>query len=400
MRFIFYFATLLISVFLASCGGGGGSPGLPSIIKTPITTTAPAKLVLSVGGSQAFNVIGGAFPMKAITSSNTQVATAVIDGNNFWIGGTTSGTSDIVITDALGQIATIAVTVENLSKFYTTAPAALAMTPGSLPREYVIGGGQPAYTVFSDNPDVAVVDASSGSLLKISPRKTGTANIVVSDSATPTKASVTIEVTVKSLFDLSISPTDVTTFVAIPTEVYVTGGTPPYRMGGSIPAAISLTPLIGSTDPSTFVVTGSLAGEFEVGFIDSQNVEKKITITVQPGTPVIRMSPSALSISELDTQLISLTYYGFTPGNVFSSDLTLVTVPANPLTTKTFTVKPTGKCVSKDTDVTITVVDANKSISTAVISIKDNGNRAAVPAVPASGSTPAVPEVAGSDCPP
>ncbi len=399
MRIITYLISLLVAVFLSACGGGGGSPGLPSVEKTPITSTAPAELVLAVGASStSYALIGGVYPYKAVTSSNTQVATAVLGDRTFWIGGISSGTSTITITDSAGQILSIALTVENLGKFYTTAPGALTMTPGSSTRVYEIGGGQPGYTVFSDNLDVAVVDGSSGSVLKITPKKVGTANIVVSDSATPTKSTVTIAVTVKSLFDLVVSPTDVTTFVAMPTEFYVTGGTPPYRLAGSIPAALSVTPLTGVADPTTFVVTGSLVGKFDVVFIDSQNVEKTVTLTVQDGSPVIRMSPSSLTISEKDLQSISLTFYGATPGNVFSSDLTLVTVPANPLTTTVFTVKPTGKCVNGDQDVTITVVDANKSITSSVITIKDNGNVEAV----AGDNTvdPPIVAVKGSDCPP
>lgn len=402
MRFITYLSTLLLAVFLSACGGGGGSSGTPSGTKTQVKTTAPEALTLAVGASQGFSITGGVYPYQ-VSSSNTQVSNAGVDERNFWIGAVSSGTATITVTDAAAQVTSIKVTVANLGELYTTAPEALVMTPGSSAREFVIGGGQPNYTVFSDNTDIAVVDGSSGSVLKITAKKVGTANIFVSDSATPKKTSVKIAVTVKSLFVLSVSPTTVTTFVAMPTEVYVTGGTPPYRVRGSIPAAINVEPkagFTGLTDPTTFVVTGTLAGTFDVGFIDSQNVEAKVNLTVQDGTPVIRMSPSALSISELDTQVISLTYYGATPANVFSSDLTLVTVPANPLTTKTFTVKPTGKCVSADQGVTITVVDANKSLSTSVITIKDNGNVAAVPAVPASGSTPGTPAIPGSNCPP
>lgn len=70
---------------------------------------------------------------------------------------------------------------------------------------------------------------------------------------------MTIAVTVKSLVPLAVSPTSVKTFIGMPVDVYVTGGTPPYRVGGTIPAAVTVLPQVGSTDPSRFVVTADSA---------------------------------------------------------------------------------------------------------------------------------------------
>ena len=380
MRIITYLISLLVAVFLSACGGGGGSPGLPSTEKTPITSTAPAELVLPVGASStSYALLGGVYPYKAVTSSNTQVATAVLSDRTFWIGGISSGEATITITDSAGQILSIALTVENLGKFYTTAPAALTMTPGSSTRVYEIGGGQPGYTVFSDNLDVAVVDGSSGSVLKITPKKVGTANIVVSDSATPTKATVTIAVTVKSLVPLAASPITVTSFIGMPVDVYVTGGTPPYRPGGSIPAAVTVEPKVGYTDPSRFVVTGTLGGDFDIVFIDSQNEEVKITLTAQAGTPQIRISPAAITVSEVDTQNIALVAFG-SVGSVkaFSDNPVLLAATVDATDPTKITVK-TGsqgnRCVLADTTVNITIVDSNQSAAITVVTIKDNGNR-------------------------
>ena len=380
MRIITYLISLLVAAFLSACGGGGGSPGLPSVEKTPITSTAPAELVLAVGASStSYALIGGVYPYKAVTSSNTQVATAVLSDRTFWIGGISSGTSTITITDSAGQILSIALTVENQGKFYTTAPAALTMTPGSTTRVFEIGGGQPGYTVFSDNLDVAVVDGSSGSVLKITPKKVGTANIVVSDSATPTKATVTIAVTVKSLVPLAVSPTSVKTFIGMPVDVYVTGGTPPYRVGGTIPAAVTVLPQVGSTDPSRFVVTASLLiSSFDIVFVDSQNEAVIMTLESLNGTPQIRISPAAITVSEVDTQNIALVAFG-SVGSVsaFSDNPKLLAASVDPTDPTKITVK-TGsqgnRCVLETTTVNITIVDSNQSSAVAAVTINDNGD--------------------------
>lgn len=384
MRIITYLITLLVAVFLSACGGGGGSPGLPSTEKTPITSTAPAELVLAVGASStSYALLGGVYPYKAVISSNTQVATAVLSDRTFWIGGISSGEATITITDSAGQILSIGLKVENLNKFYTTAPTALTMTPGSATRVYEIGGGQPGYTVFSDNLDVAVVDGSSGSVLKITPKKVGTANIVVSDSATPTKSTVTIAVTVKSLVPLAVSPTSVSTFIAMPVEVDVTGGTPPYRVGGIIPAGMSVTPTTAATDPAKFVVTPLLVTDstgLTLTFIDSQNATVNFTLIGQAGTPQIRISPAAITVSEVDTQNIALVAFG-SVGSVkaFSDNPVLLAATVDATDPTKITVKSGSqgnRCVLADTTVTITIVDSNQSSAITVVTIKDNGNKA------------------------
>lgn len=375
MRFLNYLPMLLITFFLAACGGGGGAPGLPSGTVKPMTTTAPATLVLAVGSSQSFKVISGVFPVNGITSSNAQVATAALDGDNFWIGASSSGTSNIVITDAKGQAVTISVTVENLSKLYTTAPNSLVIQPGSAAVSYTIGGGQSPYMAVSDNPDVAVVDGSSGTVLKISPKKVGTANITASDSATPTKASVSIAVTVQSLVALTVSPTTASSFINMPVTVYLNGGTPPYSVGGSIPQAVSV--VQDKSDITKFVVTPlAVSSGLDITFLDSTGANVKFTVTGIAGQPTIRMSPSTLTISETGAPPISLTVYGAPGlGNVFSSDLTLVTVPIGPVDfSNPFTVTPTRLCVSGTKTVTITAIDKNQSVATSVITITDNGN--------------------------
>ena len=147
-KFLLGLAFVLGLAVLASCGGGGGSPGLSS--GTAIFSTAPATgLTVKVGSSQSYNVRGGSGNYQAITS-NDQVATANVDGDTLFIYGNAAGTATISVVDTANKIYTVALTVGNLIPFYTTAPATLNIAPGTS-LSYVVGGGVPLYTASSSN---------------------------------------------------------------------------------------------------------------------------------------------------------------------------------------------------------------------------------------------------------
>jgi len=385
MRFFSFLVTFAITGFLAACGGGGGAPGIPS--KTPNPITAPTELTLKVTGTSGFVITGGSAPFQ-LKIGNEQIATVSWNSANVTLYGISSGETELLITDASLQTATVIVKVANLAEFFTTAPAALTMTPGSIFRDYIIGGGQPPYVVSSDNTDVVSVVGSSGTLLRVTPGKVGSANVTVSDSATPARASVTILVTVKSLLPLSVSPESATSYIDMPVDVYVTGGTPPYRVGGVIPAAIRVTPSSSSTDPSKFVVTPLLATDttgFDITFIDSQNEVVTFNLVGSAGTPTIRLSPSLLTVSETDTQPINLTVFGAT-GELaaFSSDTGLFQAAVSGAGVTVTTGSIGNRCVVADTPVTITVVDSTRATGTSIITIMGSANNCAMTVLPST----------------
>lgn len=388
MRFLSFLLAFTLTSFLSACGGGGSSSaGLPSGTVVKLTTTAPVKpavLTLAVGSTQSFNIIGGRYPYQ-ISSSNTQTVVGSVNESSFTVGAVSSGQSTITITDSVNQFVEVAVVVENLTAFYTTAPAALKMTPGSATREYLIGGGQAPYTVVSDNLDVATVTGSFGSVLKITPNKTGAASISVSDSATPTKSTVIINVTVESLVPLSVSPTSASSFVDMPVTVFLNGGTPPYQIGGYIPEAVRV--VQDSIDQTKFLVTPLLASEeLDISFIDSQGVTVKTTIEGLVGTPTFRVSPSAVSVSALDDQNIILSVFGATlPITAFSSDVAAMqaSVEGSVITVSTGT--SGSRCVVDNGEsVDITVVDAKGSSGTSKITIFDIASSCTLTVAPAA----------------
>jgi len=367
MRSFINISILFLVGILSACGGGGGSPGLPTGTVAAISTTAPATLNVLAGGSQSFSIIGGKSPYQ-VSSSNTQVAVAVVTDNTFLVGGISGGDADIVVTDAIGQSKTIKVTVGSSVDLFTTAPSSLTMAPATS-RDFIIGGGQPPYFVTSNNATVATTGGSTGTVLSIAASKVGTANILITDSVGKTTS---VGLTVASGgVPLALSPTSATTFVDLPVNVFVVGGTPPYRVGGSIPDAASVTQ--DPVDSTKFVVMPLLVSSgLDIVFLDSENAEAKFNLTVSVGQPTFRLSPSALTVAERFSTPFTLTAFGASGSiSAFSSDLTLLTVSVSG---DAVTVNPSGKCVAANTSVTVTVVDANRASATSVITVTNNGN--------------------------
>jgi len=180
----------------------------------------------------------------------------------------------------------------------------------------------------------------------------------------------------------------------MPVTVHVTGGTPPYRVGGLIPAAVSFSFVEGEgeglTDPTTFVVTPLLVSsglELKLSFIDSQNETVTMKLTGIDGQPKIRMAPASLTVSEVDSQNIELTLFGyFGDVTAYSDNPKLLTATVDATDKSKITLK-TGsqgnRCVLSETKVTITAIDANRSLAQTVVTIANNGNATVSVADPA-----------------
>lgn len=184
---------------------------------------------------------------------------------------------------------------------------------------------------------------------------------------------------------LAVSADSLTLPINIPATVTLTGGQPPYRVLGGIPAALSVTRVDGLTNE--FKIEGLLVTDtLDVVFADAIGQRVRTAVTINAATTGVRLSPSALTISELGnniTQPIRLTVFGAVgPFTVFSSRLDLlqpsvVTHPAGVSTIEIVTGFNNNRCVPSDppvTLVTITVVDLDRSSSaTSEITIQDSG---------------------------
>ena len=264
----------------------------------------------------------------------------------------------------------------------TPAPATFTISPKTS-RTFKLGGGVAPYTVTSSNVSIASATVS-GSNLTITSLLIGSATVQIRDAAGATlSASVTV-----GTVPLALNPTSAQAFIGDVVVSRITGGTPPYRVSVGIPDAVTATIESGNQLTMTFL---RLASPVIVTVLDANDQPIVFTATIILGTNKFRLSPDALAISEKETQPVLLTVIGAaTTGTtrVFSSNTDLLTVS---LSGSVVTVSPTAKCVSASTPVTITAVDSKGAIGTAIVTVTDNGNTAAVVGPPA---------VAASNCPP
>lgn len=388
MRFLSYLTTLLIIVLLSACGGGGGNPGTPSgggAVQQPLTIAAPSSVTVAPGAAAVYAISGGQTPYSAVSDNSSITQVAVDQANNLTVGGILEGTAKVQVRDAKSNLVEISVTVSSgpAVALFTTAPNPLSMAP-STTQSFSIGGGKAPYVVFSDKVSVATVTVN-GSVLRINAIAVGAANLKISDALGAT-LSVVVNVA-SSGVALSVSPTTASAFVNTVVEVMVVGGIPPYRVGGSIPSAV--TAVFDVNDPSKLLVTPLLVSSgLDITILDSQNASTKFTLTGINGQPTIRLSPNALTVSETSRVPIVLTVFGATGAvTAFSSDLSLFNTSVSS-DNQVITVTQMSRCVAADTAVTITVVDTNRALATSVITVKDNGNGSPLavvgpPAIPA-----------------
>lgn len=338
---------------------------VPAAATIPLFTTAPPNVTIAIGSSQTYGVGGGTGPYTA-TSSNSGVADASLSGNSIKVVAVSAGSASIVIRDSQGATVTVAVTVSSASAvpLFTTAPPNVTIAMGST-QTYGVGGGTGPYTATSSN--VSVADALlAGTSLKVVGIRAGTASIVVRDAV---GASVTVAVTV-GMTPLSITPNSATGIIDDILVATIVGGTPPYRT--SVGNILVATASVVNTDQLTIQLKQT--GQTVVTVLDANNQSAPYSVTSNAATPGIRLSPSALTVSEKDDQPITLSVYGASGSiTAFSSDIALLraTVTGSKLTVTTGT--NGSRCVAANTPVTITVVDSTGASALATVTIADNG---------------------------
>jgi hypothetical protein len=262
------------------------------------------------------------------------------------------------------------------------APADLVMAPGS-ERVVTISGGAAPYKATTSNDQVVGAQVSGQSLtLKAPPTATGDAVVTVSD-----KNDVKVLQNVKVSFvvqPLTVQPTDLTLPVELPggAKVKILGGLPPYRVISGLPAAVDAV-VVPASDATGYEVeiTPKLVSKFDLVIYDSANQTATVKIEVNNATTSIRVSPSAMTVAYDFAGTLDFGVFGAV-GDVkafLSSDArATATVKVDAATGKKsvavdlsaggLVIDNAGKtCALNVGSITLTVVDANSSIGTAVI---------------------------------
>lgn len=406
MRLISYLTTFLLAVLLASCGGGGGSPGVGSGSVQALSVAAPAALTLQVGLTQQYTVQGGVKPYT-VFSTNPAVAVGWIIGENvIGIGTSSAGTATVTLQDSKGTKFDMVVTAGSSTAFFTTAPTALTIAPGALAAQtFKLGGGTPPYKAVSSFPSLLSVVVSGTDVTYTALQVPGSATVTLSDSSSP-PAIFTSTVTLGTI-PLAINPSALTAPIGATFRSIITGGTPPYRAivldNCTTTAQIVQGNILQAT--TALACTGAA-----ITVVDANNQTVSMTFTVSAGILGINLAPGALTVTEsTNTPTLSLLVYGANgPLQVFTTN-TGVLAPQTPISNGdgTFTIPLTGgntcydgagvdNTVPPDGDftdtalvpvtqptadvapkptaaITITVLDSTGRQGTSVVTIRDNG---------------------------
>jgi hypothetical protein len=333
MRVLSLLLTFMMALLLAACGGGGGSPGLSSGSVSAFSVAAPDKVTLQVGVTQQYRMSGGV-KQYSVVSTDPAVAVGWLDGADkdiLTIGTLIAGKADITAADAKGTKFKIEVTSGSSTPLYTTAASTMTITPGAAyAQTYTVGGGTKPYTVTSSLTSAVTVAINGNQMTITGVQISATAaTITIQDSGNPV-ATLSLAVTPGTV-PLAVNPTDPTIATGSIFRSVITGGTPPYRtivldncltdvkiVQGNILEAKGNKPCTGSA----------------VTVIDANNQTINFNVTINPGTSILQLAPSAFTVPEnTNTPDISLLLYGANSGplQVFTTDMTVL-APKTPVT--------------------------------------------------------------------
>lgn len=403
MRIFSYLATFLVTVLLAACGGGGGSPGLSSGSVTAFSVVAPSTLTLQVGSLQQYAIKGGVKPYSVVSTDPAVVVGWIGGDDSVSIGTLVAGKASITIADAKGSKFDIAVTSGSNTALFTTAASTMTITPGiAYAQTYTVGGGSGPYSATSNFPSVVTV-VINGNQMTITGVQVSAAaaTITIRDAA---GATLSLAVTAGTV-PLAVNPSTITMPIGGTLRAVITGGTPPYR-----------TVILDNCSTNAQIVqgnilqaTGSLACTGSaITVVDANNQTASLSMTINAGTAGLQLAPSAFTVPEnTNTPNLSLLVYGANgPLQVFSTN-TAILAPQTPVSNAdgTYTITLTGgnTCVTftdntvpKDGDytdkaavpavaaqpiddvstnnvITITVLDSTGRQGTSVVTVRDNG---------------------------
>ena len=249
----------------------------------------------------------------------------------------------------------------NTPTLFSTAPAALTLPIGAL-RSYSVRGGVPPYAVQNSDSRV-VAGFVNGEVLTLNSSSQGKADVTVLDNK---GAALTISVTVGR--DLKLSLDTVQSYVGDTVNATISGGTPPYRT-----SAVDLG-VKAVVNGDQLIMTLGLVGTFDVAVFDANDQKVSVNVTATDTTPKIRISPSAVTVSESDKRPLTFTVFGAVSGpiSVSSSDPTLLQASVSGSTVTVVTGTNGDRCVDADTKVTFGVVDLRGAVATTVVTVANS----------------------------
>lgn len=240
-------------------------------------TTAPEAFFMPANSTATYTIAGGLAPY-AVTSANTEVIDASVDGGVLTVHSKgIVGKAAVNIRDAKGTLVVVTANVSGDSAvpLYTTAPSSISIGLGEAPA-YTIQGGVGPFTAASSNVSVAKASVT-GNSLSITGLSAGVADVVIFDS---TGASVKVTATVQggtaTVPLYSTAPESITVAVGAAPTYTIAGGASPYTVISSNVNVITAT-----QTGTTFTAKGISSGLATITIHDANGTAVNIMVTVQ-----------------------------------------------------------------------------------------------------------------------
>lgn len=334
---------------------------------------APAQLTLTPGQTSPTFTISGGSGSYGVVSSNANTAQVTFSGGKvFNLTGVAAGTARITVSDVdYGGSIPMDVTVDSPKLFRTLS--SVSLLPSSTTK-FAVGGGTPPYTVASNALSVVTVTSLGNNEYRLNAGSgTGAATVMVTD-AQGTSLDVSVNVNRSASAPLMVNPLAITGLVGETLTFVVSDGVAPYTATSTNASVVEvsvagkevLAKLLGAASGTTVVIRDAVG----------QAVE--ITVSASASSAQMGLSPSALTISELDTR--DMVFYingGVGPFIATSSNSTLapVSVVGNQV------IVGGGPRCFRPTDwvpedykptVTVSVVDSLGAAATSVLTIHND----------------------------
>lgn len=263
-----------------------------------LSINAPDSLTLATGMTSSYQILGGAGPFSAV-SSTPATATASIRDGSVIITATNPGAATIMVYDATGASGKITLTVGSGGApiaLYTTAPNPIGIPKNGATIEYAVNGGVAPYTATSG--DLTVLSAQmDGNKLQVRGLSVGVAKVAIVDAVGTT---ITLNV---GVIGEDVAATLL--YTTAPETIFISAGAaPPYSVaGGTGPYTVSTSnpgvALATISSEKNLKITGLSAGVANIVVFDSTGATVRISVTVGGGTSVVPLystSPDAITV--------------------------------------------------------------------------------------------------------
>lgn len=282
---------LLLTAFLAACGGGGGSPG-GNPNQPDLVTTAGASVVIAPGGVGVYGISGGVPPYR-VRNADAAIALGAVNGNGLTINAIKPGQSIVSVLDNAGDSVDIAVRVGSSTALAVTAPAnvSLALGPAASQTFEIRGGVAPYVAVSSDARVVGVYLDANAAKITVTGIAVGSSTVTVRDQANNV---VSFIASTAASQPLSTSAPATMTLAVSGVQTYkIAGGVKPYQVSSNNPAVLSASKQF----EDDLVLRGISGGDAVVVITDFGGAVLTRTVAVGSSNELFTTAPESLTLA-------------------------------------------------------------------------------------------------------